>query len=208
MNEKKSSKAPNVVFILIDDLGWKDLTCYGSEFYETPNIDKLSEQGVKFTNAYAASPICSPTRASIMTGKHPGRLNATQFFGNFRSRGKHISATTLNHLPLEEESIASVLSDAEYKTIHVGKWHLGKPPYTPENHGFEVNIAGCHWGHPKHGFFSPYRMPNLEDGPKGEYLTDRLTNEAIEQIKASKDSPFFLYLCYYAVHVPIQAPEH
>jgi len=118
-----------------------------------------------------------------------------------------IAAKSINHLPLEEKTIAKVLKENGYSTFHVGKWHLGKPPSTPENHGYEINIGGCHWGHPKHGFFSPYKIPNFEDGEKGEYLTDRLTDEAIDLVKKCTDKPFFLFLAYYAVHVPIQAPE-
>lgn len=207
MKHEQKKPKPNILFILVDDLGWKDLSCYGSEFYETPNIDKLAKEGVRFTSAYAASPLCSPTRASIMTGKHPGRLDTTQWFGSFRTKGKLISAESVQHLPLEEQSLAKTLKKDGYTTIHIGKWHLGKEPYSPKNHGFDYNIAGSHWGHPKRGFFSPYHMPNLKDGPKGEFLTDRLTNEAIKLLKQKSHSPFFLNLCYYAVHIPIQAPS-
>lgn len=206
--EKNNQKAPNFVFIIIDDMGWKDLSCYGSKFYETPNIDGLAKEGVRFSEAYAASPVCSPTRASILTGKYPGRLHTTQFFGNFRSRGKMLAAPALDYLSLEEKTLPKTLKENGYSTFHVGKWHLGKPPHTPENHGYDVNVGGCHWGHPKRGFFSPYNIPTLKNGPKGEYLTDRLTDEAIKLIKGSKDKPFFLYMAYYAVHVPIEAPDH
>lgn len=207
MENTPDQKTKNIIFILIDDLGWKDLSCYGSSFYETPNLDRLSTEGVRFTEAYSASPVCSPTRASILTGKNPGRLHTTQFFGSFRTRGKLISARFLSHLPHGEKTIAQTLKENGYSTFHVGKWHLGKPPHTPENHGYDVNIGGCHWGHPAHGYFSPYKNPNITDGPKGEYLTDRLTDEAIGLIEKNKDKPFFLYLAYYSVHIPIQAPK-
>ena len=197
---------PNIVFILIDDMGWKDLGCYGSEFYETPHLDAMVKEGMRFTDAYAACPVCSPTRASILTGKYPATLGLTTFIGDY-AKGKLLSAPYIDHLPLEEKTIASTLKEAGYRTYHVGKWHLGSEPYWPEHHGFDVNIAGCHWGLPMKGYFSPYGNPKLEDGPKGEYLTDRLTDEAIKLIKTNGDSPFFLHLSYYAVHIPIQVPR-
>ena len=197
---------PNIIFILIDDMGWKDLGCYGSEFYETPHLDAMVKEGMRFTDAYAACPVCSPTRASILTGKYPASLGITTFIGD-HAKGKLLSAPYIDHLPLEEKTIAHVLKKAGYHTYHVGKWHLGNEPYWPEHHGFDVNIAGCHWGLPMRGFFSPYGNPRLVDGPKGEYLTDRLTDEAIKLIKSNGDTPFFLYLSYYAVHIPIQVPR-
>ncbi|MHA1792474.1 MAG: sulfatase, partial [Promethearchaeota archaeon] len=162
-----------------------------------------------FTEAYAASPVCSPTRASILTGKYPPVVGITNYIGALEERGKLISAPFLDHLPLEEKTIASVLKENGYRTFHVGKWHLGDEPFWPEHHGFEVNVAGCHWGHPKHGYFSPYHNPRLADGSDGEYLTDRLTGEAIKLIESvPPDEPFFLFMSYYSVHVPIQAPKH
>jgi arylsulfatase A-like enzyme len=196
---------PNVVFILIDDMGWMDLACYGSSFYETPNLDRLRTEGVLFTDAYASCPVCSPTRASIMTGRYPARVGITNYIpGN--ERGKLIGAPYIDHLPLEEHTLASALRDGGYRTYHVGKWHLGGEPYWPEKHGFDVNVAGCHWGSPKGRYFSPWGNPRLEDGPEGEYLTDRLTDEAIKLLRANGEAPFFLNLPYYAVHIPIQAP--
>lgn len=197
---------PNFIFILIDDMGWKDLGCYGSEFYQTPNLDQLSADGVTFTNAYAACPVCSPTRASIMTGKYPARVGVTNYIGG-HTKGKVIDAPYTRYLPLEEKSIASALKDGGYNTWHVGKWHLGEEPYYPDKQGFDVNVAGCHWGMPSKGYFSPWGMPTLEDGPEGEYLTDRLTDEAIKLIQNNDDNPFFLNMCYYSVHTPIQAKE-
>ena len=190
----------------MDDLGWKDITCYGSSFYETPNIDKLASEGVRFTQAYAACPVCSPTRASILTGKYPATLRLTNFIGG-GAKGKGVDAPYIKHLPLTEKSLATALKESGYKTYHVGKWHLGTKRYWPENHGFDVNIAGCLWGHPPRGYFAPYGIPTLKDGPRGEYLTNRLTDEAIKLIKNNGDEPFFMNLWYHAVHIPIQAPK-
>lgn len=196
-------KKPNFLFILIDDMGWKDIGCYGSSFYETPNLDALAKDGIMFTDAYASCPVCSPTRASILTGKYPATVGVTNYIGG-KAKGKVIGAPYIDHLPLEEKTIASALKDAGYRTYHVGKWHLGAEPYSPENHGFDLNIAGCRWGHPWHGYFSPYDNPKLENGPEGEYLTDRLTDEAIRLIETNGEKPFFLYFPHYAVHTPIQ----
>ena len=197
---------PNIVFILIDDMGWRDLSCYGSKFYETPNIDSLASQGIMFTNAYAACPVCSPSRASIMTGKYPATLGLTDFLVS-NNRGYLIDAPYLHYLPHEEKSLAATLREHGYDTWHVGKWHLGTEDYYPDKHGFDVNIGGCEFGLPRYGYFSPYHIPTLEDGPENEYLTDRLTNEAVNLISQSTDKPFFLNLWYYAVHVPIQVPD-
>lgn len=198
-------KRPNFLFILIDDLGWMDLSCYGSSFYETPNLDKLASEGIRFTNAYASCPVCSPTRASILTGKYPATLRLTQFIGG-NTEGKLIEPPYIDHLPLEEKSLASVLKENGYNTWHVGKWHLGGEDYYPEKHGFMVNIAGCEWGLPVFGYFSPWRIPTLEDVPeRRKYLTDHLTDEAIKLICDSDDKPFFLNMWYYCVHIPIQA---
>ncbi len=201
-----SAQRPNFIFILIDDMGWRDLACFGSPFYETPVIDQLARDGVCFTNAYASCPVCSPTRASILTGKYPATLNLTDYIGAF-AKGKLLAAPFIDHLPLEEKSIARTLKDAGYRTYHVGKWHLGDEPYWPEHHGFDVNIAGCDWGNPKHGYFSPYRNPRITDGPRGEYLTDRLTDEAIKLLRVNGDAPFFLYMSHYAVHMPMDVPK-
>ncbi len=198
--------ATNFIFVLIDDLGWRDLGCCGSSFYETPNLDKLAAGGVRFTDAYAACPVCSPSRASILTGKYPARLGLTNYIGG-NARGRLIDAPYVRRLSLEETSLAGALKAAGYATWHVGKWHLGPRECWPDRHGFDVNIAGCDWGMPKNGYFSPYGNPSLPDGPEGEYLTDRLTDEAVTLIKGSGGRPFFMYLAYYSVHVPIQAPE-
>ena len=196
---------PNFLFILIDVLGWRDLACTGSTFYETPNLNRLAAAGMSFTDAYAACPVCSPTRASILTGKYPARLSLTNWIGGHET-GRLISAPYIDHLPLTERTIARALRDVGYRTYHVGKWHLGEQPYWPEQHGFDVNIGGCDWGAPRYGYFSPYHCPTLADGPQGEYLTNRQTDEAIRLIEDNGSQPFFMYLSHYAVHIPIQAP--
>ncbi len=197
---------PNLVFILADDLGWRDLGCYGSTFYETPNLDRLAAKGMRFTDAYAACSVCSPTRASILTGKYPARLHLTDWLPGRPDRPdqKLNRPVILPHLPLEEVTIAEALKDAGYRTAFIGKWHLGGPGFYPDQQGFERNLGGCELGHPP-SYFSPYRIPTLPDGPKGEYLTDRLTGEALKFIEANRDRPFLLYLAHYAVHNPQQA---
>ncbi len=203
-------KRPNIIFILLDDMGWKDLRCYGSTFYETPNIDKLAQGGMTFTDAYAACPVCSPSRASILSGKYPARVGVTDWIGA-HSSGKLLEVPYIDHLPLEEKSMATALREHGYATWHVGKWHLGDEPYYPQHHGFDVNIGGCDMGHPWKGYFSPYHLENLPEGPKGEYLTDRITNEAVTLLENHHDSdddkPFFLHLSHYAVHTPIEAKK-
>ncbi|GAA2759489.1 sulfatase [Actinopolymorpha rutila] len=197
---------PNIVFVLIDDLGWADLGCYGSTFYETPHLDRLAAAGARFTNAYAAAPVCSPTRASIMTGKYPARVGVTQWIGG-HAVGRLRDVPYFHELPLDEYSLARALRDGgSYQTWHVGKWHLGERRTWPDRHGFDVNVAGCQLGHPP-SYMSPYGIPAIEDGPPGEYLTDRLTDEAVALVENAGDQPFFLNLWHYAVHTPIQAPE-
>ena len=204
-------KQPNIVFILMDDLGWRDLSCYGSTFYETPNLDRLAAAGLRFTEAYASCPVCSPTRASLLTGKYPATVGVTDWIDSSHHchpcRGKVVDVPYIDHLPLTETTLARALRDGGYQTWHVGKWHLGGPAFYPEPHGFEVNRGGCGWGSPRQGYFSPWGIPNLPDGAPGEYLTDRLTAEAIQLIrKRNLAAPFFLNLWHYAVHTPIQAP--
>jgi arylsulfatase A-like enzyme len=199
-------KKPNILLIVVDDLGWKDLSCYGSDFYETPSIDKFAENGIVFTQAYAPSPVCSPSRASILTGKYSSRVGVTDWIGAHAS-GKLIDAPYSNHISSEHKTIAQFLKSQDYSTWHVGKWHLGEKDYYPERYGFDINIGGCNIGHPNHGYFSPYKIETLEDGEEGEYLTDRLTNEAINLIGShvkSNNNPFFLNLWHYAVHTPVQ----
>ncbi len=202
---------PNFIFILIDDMGWMDLGCYGSEFYETPHIDQLAREGMRFTDAYAACPVCSPTRASILTGRYPASLGVTNYIDvsgkAHPARGKLVDVPYIGYLPLDNHTVASALKDAGYATWHVGKWHLGGPEYYPEKQGFDLNIGGSAKGHPHQGYFSPWGIDTLEDGPEGEYLTDRLTADAIELIKENEGAPFFLNLWYYTVHTPIQAKQ-
>ena len=200
-----AANRPNIVFILIDDMGWRDLGCYGSEFYETPNIDRLAGEGMQFSDAYAACPVCSPTRASILTGKYPARLGITNYIPG-DDWGKLAAVPYTKHLPLEEVTVARALKEqAGYRTYHVGKWHLGGEAYWPEKQGFDVNVAGCDWGAPMNGYFSPWNIPTLENGPDGEYLNDRLTDEAIKLIETNGDEPFFLYFPTYVVHTHIEA---
>lgn len=197
--------------ILIDDMGWKDLSACGSTFYESPNIDALMQSGMSFDNAYASCPVCSPSRASILTGKYPATVGVTDWIDTSGEchpvKGYLIDAPYIKHLPKEEYNIARCFKDNGYNTFHVGKWHLGTEEYYPQHQGFDVNIAGCHLGHPHHGYFSPCMIENLEDGPDGEYLTDRLTDEAIKLIEKSGDTPFFMNLWHYTVHMPAQAKE-
>lgn len=202
----EEQQASNVVFILVDDLGWTDLGCYGSEFYETPNIDRLAAGGQLFTQAYAASPVCSPTRAAIMTGKYPSRVGITDWIkGNDPKNRRLLGPQDLHELPLEEVTMAEAFKQQGYRTFFAGKWHLGDEGYFPEDQGFDFNLGGHHMGQPPGGYYSPYKNPKLSDGPEGEYLTDRLTDESIRFIQDQKGQPFFVYLSYYTVHTPIQA---
>ena len=169
---------PNIVFILCDDLGQRDLGCYGSTFYETPQIDTLARDGMKFSDAYAASPVCSPTRAALMTGKYPVRIPLTEYLKGQR-RGKLLPAAYRDELPLEEVTVAEALKEAGYATAHVGKWHLGQAErFWPEHQGFDVNVGGYAGGHPK-SYFSPYQNQRLFDGLAGTELYVRFINYII-----------------------------
>lgn len=198
-----AERRPNFIFILVDDLGWTDLGVQGSKFYETPNLDRLASQGMRFTQAYSACTVCSPTRAALMTGKYPARLHITDWIkGHVRPFAKLKVPDWTMHLPLEETTIAEVLQRAGYATASIGKWHLGGPEFFPEQHGFDENIGGCDKGSPP-SYFSPYKIPTLKDGPPGEFLSDRLTDEAVKFIERYKARPFFVYLPHYAVHTPL-----
>ena len=207
--------APNIILMLIDDMGWKDLTCYGSSFYETPNIDRLAKEGTLFTDAYAACPVCSPTRASILTGKYPANIGITDWIdaGNHihPARGRLVDVPYLKQLPQTEYSLARALKLGGYQTWHIGKWHLGGDGYLPQDHGFDVNVGGAHQGSPGHGgYFSPWSIPPLvnADVPDETYLTDYLTEEAVKLIEHREKRPFFLNFWYYQVHTPLEAkPE-
>lgn len=171
------SEHPNVVCIVADDLGWRDLGCYGSSFYETPTLDALAREGTRFSDAYASSPVCSPTRASVMTGKYPASVGITNYIAG-QAEGKLLEPEYHHTLPNEETTLASVLSKAGYATWFVGKWHLGGKAHgsLPTDHGFDENVAGCSWGHPSNGYSGPWGIPTLEEGQKDEdqYLPDRL----------------------------------
>ncbi len=195
---------PNVVVILIDDLGWTDAGCCGSDFYRTPNIDQLARDGVRFTQAYSACTVCSPTRASILTGKYPARLHVTDWIpGLVPANPKLLPPDWTKHLPLEETTIAQVLKNAGYATASIGKWHLGDEPYYPEKFGFDRNVAGTGAAAPK-SYFAPWNIPTLTEGKPGEYLTDRIGEEAVKFIEENKSRPFFLYLPHFGVHKPTQ----
>ena len=213
------SRPPNVVFILADDLGWADLACYGADLHETPNLDRLAREGMRFTRAYAMS-VCSPTRASILTGKHAARLHMTTWreAAGTPTRDKPLlPALAEPDLPHSEKTIAEILKAAGYRTFHVGKWHVGDAGHSPETMGFEINIGGTHWGAPStyfHPFSGPsgsaaeFRyVPGLGVGKPGEYLTDRLTDEAIKLIDAAGDRPFFLNLWHHSPHTPIEGKK-
>ena len=203
-------KKPNFVFILIDDLGWKDVGFMGSTFYETPNIDKLAGEGVIFTNAYSNAPNCAPTRACLLSGQYSPRHGVYTVGSSERGKSqlrKLIPVKNHTTLPAAKITIAEALKPAGYVSASIGKWHLGDDPELgPVAQGFDVNVGGNHAGHPK-SYFSPYHNKNLRNGPMGEYLTDRLTAEALRFIQKNKDRPFFLYLPHYAVHTPIQAKK-
>lgn len=201
-----AKKKQNFVFILVDDLGWTDVGYNGSTFYETPNIDALSSTSIQFNNAYASGSVCSPSRAAILTGKHPARVNITDWIpGNDPNNKKLLGPADLNELPLKEVTLAEILRDNGYKTFFAGKWHLGSQGFYPEDQGFAINVGGHEKGQPPGGYYSPYNNPKLTDGPDGEYLTDRLTNESISFLDTVGPEPFFLFLAYYTVHTPIQA---
>ena len=207
---------PNVLFILIDDMGWMDLGCQGNKNLRTPNIDNLAKGGMRFTDAYAPAPVCSPTRAAIITGQSPARLQITNHLPHqdrFTPKdSKLLPAKMLNHLYLESETLAERLKkDAHYATAFIGKWHLytGRDKkYNPLNQGFDINIGGCSYGGPP-TFFDPYRIDFLPDRKEGEYLPNRLADEAIAFISEqnSKDKPFFVALWNYTVHWPMEAPD-
>ena len=195
----------NVVFILVDDMGWADVSPFGNSYHRTPNIERLAREGMRFAQAYAAAPNCSPTRASILTGKWPARLGLTQYLpGNVLPYAKRLQAQLPPGLPLEETVLAEPLARAGYATASIGKWHLGGGEYLPEHRGFDLNFGGGPWGSHR-SMFAPYRHPEGVDAPEGEYLTDRQAAEAERFFEANRDRPFFLYLPLYAVHAPVQA---
>ena len=198
---------PNVIVVLIDDMGWKDLSCQGSPLYETPHIDRLASSGMRFTNGYSACTVCSPTRAAMMTGEYPARLRITDWIaGHKRPFAKLQVPEWQLFLPLDTVTVAERLKAAGYATTAIGKWHLGDEPYYPQHQGFDENIGGYHRGQPP-SYFAPYKIPTLTEGPDGEYLTDREADEAVRFITKHRDRPFFLYLPHYCVHTPIQGKK-
>jgi arylsulfatase A-like enzyme len=196
---------PNVIVVLVDDMGWRDLSCQGSPFYRTPNIDRLAASGMRFIRGHSACTVCSPTRASLLTGMYPARLHVTDWIpGHARPFAPLSIPAWRQFLPPETVTLPERLRAAGYATASIGKWHLGGEDNYPEQHGFDVNIAGTSRGQPP-SYFSPYRIPTLADGPEGEYLTDREAAEAVRFIEKHRDRPFFLYLPHHCVHTPIQA---
>ena len=207
-----ADRKPNLLFILVDDLGAYDLSNEGSTFYETPNVDRIANQGMKFTRGYATCQVCSPSRASILTGKYPVNHGITTWIGDTAGEDWKKNGRQDSHLPPEyarnlassETTLAEAMQEAGYKTFFAGKWHLGGKGSWPTDHGFEINKGGWDVGGPRGGFFSPYINPNLESGPRGESLTLRLGQETADFIEAHKDQPFLAYLSFYTVHAPIQ----
>ncbi len=201
--QARETRQPNVVFFLVDDLGWSDVGCYGSRFYETPNIDRLAVEGVRFTDAYAACHVCSPTRASILTGKYPATLNLTDWLKGRRDFPfqRLLNAVIHQHLPHKEITLAEALKQHGYSTAIFGKWHLGRKGSMPTDHGFDLHIpdAVSNW----RTFHGPFGLKKLSS-KEGDYLTDRLTDEAVKWLDGNKDNPFFLYMSHFAVHDPIQ----
>ncbi len=222
----------NIILINVDDLGWTDLSCYGSRYYETPNIDRLAAQGMRFTDAYASCAVCSPTRASIMTGRYPARIGITDWIHHLDreahtaiGKGRNPTEYVVNKdrpllcppnpywMELDEMTIAEVIKPAEYVSCHIGKWHLGHFLWFPDKQGFDINIGGCEIGQPP-TYFDPYyqnarrsSIPTLPPRKQGEYLTDREADEAVRFIVENKDRPFFLHMCPYAVHTPLEAKK-
>ena len=215
MGTTQAAQKPNIVFFLVDDLGLGDVGCFGSQFHETPNIDRLCSDGLKFSQAYSACTVCSPSRAAILLGKYPARTNLTDWIAGHRRRNAPLQIPDWNmRMGLSETTLPEALKSEGYRSQFVGKWHLmpiGAEDFEqhyPTSHGFDRNIAGREWGQPKGPgkYFSPFGMPNLDDGNKGDFLTNALTDQAVEFIEANQSDPFFLYFSYYTVHGPIMAP--
>ena len=205
--ENQRTTPPNIVIFLADDLGAMDIGVNNpNTFYETPNIDRLASEGTRFTQGYAACCVCSPTRYSMMTGKYPARTGATNFFGGKRAE-RFNPAPLYDRMDINEWTLAEAFQAAGYKTAFIGKWHLGPTSeFWAEKQGFDINFGGCSMGAPP-SWVSPYKNPRLKDGPEGEFLTERLAQEAVDFVKQTKDSPFLLYYSFYQVHVPLWAPE-
>lgn len=205
---------PNILFILADDLGYMDIGANNPKcFYDTPCLDKLASQGMRFTDGYAACPVCSPTRASILTGQYPARCGITDYIGGknqpdkWKRKTKLLPAPYVDRLALDAVTLAEAVKAGGYATFFAGKWHLGPEGFWPEDQGFDVNKGGCAWGSPSGGnrYFSPYGNPRLSDGPPGEDLADRLAAETVRFMEAHRDGPFLAYLSFYHVHLPLMA---
>ena len=202
-----ADKQTNFLFFLVDDMGWADIGANGSKFHETPHIDRLAKSGMRFTQGYAAGSVCSPTRASIMTGKHPVRVDITDWIPGQSNRPSNplLHPEDRHSLPLEEVTIAEALKQHGYQTFFAGKWHLGKEGEWPTDQGFDINIGGHHRGSPPGGYYAPWTNPALKAKKEGEYLTERLTDESAKFLETrDKSKPFLLYLSYYNIHTPIQ----
>lgn len=213
--QKETAPKPNVLFILADDLGYHDLSVMGSQYYETPNIDRISQEGMTFTEGYATCQVCSPSRASIMSGKFPARHGITDWIGartgeEWRKAGRFnqlLPPEYVHNLPSDYVTLPEAMKEAGYKTFFAGKWHLGSEGSWPTDHGFDINKGGWDVGSPRGGFFAPWENPNLESGPDGENLSMRLARETADFIKAHQDTSFFAFLSFYAVHSPIQTTQ-
>ncbi|MFG6686776.1 sulfatase [Mariniflexile sp. HNIBRBA6329] len=206
---------PSILFILVDDLGYSDLSCMGSKFYETPHVDAIANHGVLFTDGYAGAQVCSPSRATLLTGQFTARHGITDWIGapfgkDWRNKGRYtkvLPAAYKDHLDVNTITLPMTLKNAGYSTFFAGKWHLGEEGHYPEQYGFDINVAGNHSGSPAGGYFAPFNNPQLENHDAGENLSMRLAKETVNFIKASKDKPFFAYLSFYAVHGPIQTTK-
>jgi len=210
----ESKRPPNIVVMVADDLGWRDLGSYGTTFYETPNLDRLAREGARFTDGAAACPVCSPTRASLLTGRYPQRCGVTDYIGapqpeKWGRNTRMLPAPYADRLALGETTLAERLKPRGYATFYAGKWHLGPEGHWPENQGFDINKGGIDRGGPYGGkqYFSPYGNPRLEDGPPGEHLPDRLAKETAAFMAANKERPFLAWLSFYSVHTPLQSRE-
>ncbi len=210
--ERPNAAKPNVLFILADDLGWKDLSYAGSDYYESPNIDRLAREGIQFQYGYANCQVCSPSRAAILTGKVPARIRITDWIGaaggtEWKRNTRLLPAQYNRHLPHDDTTMAEAFRQSGYRTFFAGKWHLGGEGSFPEDHGFDVNIGGHHRGSPPGGFFAPFKNPKMDDPAPGTSLPIHLGQETAKFIEANQDRPFFAYLSFYSVHGPIQTTE-
>ncbi|WP_282035750.1 sulfatase [Saccharicrinis aurantiacus] len=213
--KQPKQEKPNFLFIVADDLGYSDLACMGSGFYETPNIDALASRSMIFTDGYAGCQVCSPSRATILTGQFTARHGITDWIGalegeqwrNKNRNTKLLPPSYQHHMPKEVLTLPQALKKNGYSTFFAGKWHLGGDGFLPDNYGFDINKGGYERGGPAGGFFAPFGNPKLKDESKGENLSMRLAKETAEFMRASKDTPFLAYLSFYAVHAPIQSTK-